>query len=152
MLAGYTMISDPEKSARAIGKELNISPKKAVEICNSLRGMNLQDAKEFLEDVIEMKRPVPYKRYKRGTSNKKGIKGPGGYPVKAAAAILKVLESVEANAEHKELDPDEMRISVIAAHRGRVNKNYMPRAQGRATPFFHELTNLEVIIETMEED
>jgi len=152
MLAGYTAQKDPETTARAIGKDINMSPKKAVEVCRAIRGMMVSDAKEYLEDVIDMKRAVPYYRYRMGTSRKKGVHTFGGYPVRVSKAILKVLEGAEANAEHKELDPDDMKVTVIAAHRGRVMKNYMPRAHGRATPFFRQLTNIEVILETVEEE
>ncbi|MDG6220699.1 MAG: 50S ribosomal protein L22, partial [Candidatus Thermoplasmatota archaeon] len=81
-----------------------------------------------------------------------GIPVTGGYPVKVAKAILKVLESAEANAVNQEMDPDEMKIKVIAAHRARVIQNFMPRAHGRATPFFRHLVNIEVILETTEEE
>ncbi len=150
-MVGYTAQLDPERSARAIGREMDISPKKAVEVCRAIRGMMVPDAKEFLEDVIAKKRPVPYRRYNRGTAHKKGIPYPGGYPVKVAKAILKVLEQAEANAEDKELDPEMMRVAVIAAHRGRKIPNYIPRAYGRATPFMRETTHIEIILETVEE-
>ncbi|MCD6461225.1 MAG: 50S ribosomal protein L22 [Thermoplasmata archaeon] len=150
-MVGYTAHLDPERTAKAYGRELDISPKKAVEVCRAIRGMRVPEAKEFLEAVIEKRRPVPYYRYRRGTANKKGIPVAGGYPQKVARAILKVLESAEANAEHKELDPDEMRIAVIAAHKGRVFENYIPRAHGRATPFNREMTNIEIILEEVEE-
>ncbi|MDG6220798.1 MAG: uL22 family ribosomal protein, partial [Candidatus Thermoplasmatota archaeon] len=62
-MPGYTQPTESEKHAKAIGRDLNISPKKAVEVCRALRGKMVPDAKEYLEDVIDMKRPVPYYRY-----------------------------------------------------------------------------------------
>ena len=150
-MVGYTRETDPEKHAKAIGREMNISPKKAVEVCRAIRGMMVPDAKDYLEEVIALERPVPYYRYRKGTARKKGIPVTGGYPQKVAKAILKVLESAEANATNQEMDPDEMKIIVSTAHKGRVIPNYIPRAHGRATPFFRELTNVEIILETMEE-
>ncbi|MCK4717395.1 MAG: 50S ribosomal protein L22 [Thermoplasmata archaeon] len=150
-MAGYTAPIDPEKNARALGKELNISPKKALEVCRAIRGKMVPDAKDYLEDVIDMKRPVPYYRHNRQTGRKKGIPVTGGYPQKTAKGILKVLESAEANAVDQEMDPDEMRIKIIAAHRGRVLQHFRPRAHGRATPFFRQLTNIEIILEVMED-
>ena len=56
---------DPDRTAKASGRDLRISPKHAREICNALKDMDLDKAKEFLEDVIDMKKMVPLKRHKR---------------------------------------------------------------------------------------
>lgn len=48
-----------EKTARAAGRSLQISPKHAVEICREIRGMYLDDAKEYLEEVIQKKKSSP---------------------------------------------------------------------------------------------
>ncbi|HNZ05497.1 MAG TPA: uL22 family ribosomal protein, partial [Methanothrix soehngenii] len=39
--------------------ELHISPKHAREICRTLRGMRANRARDYLEDVIALKRAVP---------------------------------------------------------------------------------------------
>ncbi|HIH35045.1 MAG TPA: 50S ribosomal protein L22, partial [Methanosphaera sp.] len=95
-----------EKIAKASGHSLKISPKHSVEICRTIRNMYLEDAKAFLEDVIEKKTVVPFKRHNKKVGHRSDLKGwpSGRYPVKAAAAILKVLENAEANAENEELD------------------------------------------------
>lgn len=140
---------DPDRTAIASGRDLRISPKAAREICNYIRGMNLQKAKEVLREVIELKRAIPYRRHKKKIPHRRGLQGfyAGRYPVKAAAAILKVLEAVEANAEFKGLYTDRLRIVHIAAQRGPVIKKYIPRAFGRSTPYFERLTHIEVAVE-----
>ena len=140
---------DPEKTAKAYGFELHCSPKASMNIAREIRGMKLQDAKKYLEEVINLKRAVPFKRYNKTISHKKGI-GPGRYPQKAAKCILKVLENAENNAEYKGLDPKSMVIKHISAYRGREIKGYMPRAFGRATPKNEQTTNVEVILEEVE--
>lgn len=140
---------DPDKTAVASGRDLRIKPKSAREICNSIKGMKLQNAKVFLEDVIEKKRPVPYKRHRKKVPHRKGLPGydSGRYPEKAAKEILKLLNSVEANAEFKGLYADRLRIIHLAAHRGRVIKKFIPRAFGRASPYYKHLTHVEVAVE-----
>ncbi|MCD6479802.1 50S ribosomal protein L22 [Candidatus Bathyarchaeota archaeon] len=140
---------DPDRTAIASGRDLRISPKAAREICNYIRGMNLQKAKEVLREVIELKRAIPYRRHKKKIPHRRGLQGfyAGRYPVKAAAAILKVLEAVEANAEFKGLYTDRLRIVHIAAQRGPVIKKYIPRAFGRSSPYFERLTHIEVAVE-----
>lgn len=143
------METDPDSTSRAIGKELPISPKHSREICSMVRGMEVSVAVDVLNEIIELKRAVPFKRYKKCVSHKKGT-GPGRYPQKAAKAILGVIESAMSNAEYKGLGVDSMRIKVIAAHLGRTQQGWMPRAYGRATPFDHQTVNVEVILEEME--
>ncbi len=140
---------DPDRTAIASGRDLRISPKAAREICNYIRGMNLQKAKEVLREVIELKRAIPYRRHKKKIPHRRGLQGfyAGRYPVKAAEAILKVLEAVEANAEFKGLYTDRLKIIHIAAQRGPVIKKYIPRAFGRSSPYFERLTHIEVAVE-----
>ena len=124
---GYTLKTDPETTSRAIGVELGISPKKSREVCKMLVGKKVEDAKKYLQGVIDLKTPVPYTRFKMFLNPKPKV-GPGRYPKKAAKAILRVIESAQSNAEYKGLEADNMRVKVAAAHRGRIEKSYMPRA------------------------
>jgi len=146
---GYTQESDPEKTSKAIGVELSVSPKHCREVCKEVVGMKVEDAKKYLKDVAEQKTPVPYTRFKMFLNPKPKV-GPGRYPKKAALAILKVLESAQSNAEYKGLESDNMKIRLAAAHRGRIEKSYMPRAQGRSSPWNEQTTNIEIILEEIE--
>jgi len=148
-MKGYTAESDPDTSARAIGKEMPISPKFTREICGMVRGMKVNTAISTLEGVIALETPVPLKRYNKRVSHKQGV-GPGRYPKKAAAAVLGVIKSAVANAEYKGLNVDDMVIKTISASRGRVTPGHMPRAHGRATEWNQDTVNLEVIIEEVE--
>ncbi|MFQ6106709.1 MAG: 50S ribosomal protein L22 [Thermoplasmata archaeon] len=147
---GYTAKPEEEDIAKAIGRELPISPKKSVEVCRALRGLNVEDAKELLEEVIEKRRIIPYRRYRKTISHKKGSMA-GGYPIRVAKAVLKVLEDAQANAEMNELDPETMRIEIIAAHRGRKTEGFKARARGRSTKWDKETVSIEVILRSEEE-
>ena len=68
--------------------------------------------------------------------------------MKAAKAFLRVLESAVANAEFTgKDDPDQMRIAVINAHKGSIQKAFRPRAQGRSGPWNQDTVNLEIVLE-----
>jgi large subunit ribosomal protein L22 len=140
---------DPNSTAIASARDLRIKPKVAREICNSIKGMKLEDAKIYLEDVLDKKRPIPYMRHRKKVPHRKGLNGydAGRYPEKATEEILKLLNSVEANAEFKGLYADRLRIIHIAAQRGRVIKKYIPRAFGRASPYYKHLTHVEIAVE-----
>jgi large subunit ribosomal protein L22 len=149
---GYSIKADPEITARAIGRELSISPKASVEVCREIRGMMVEDAIQYLEDVIALKRPVRYHRYNRQVGHRKGKKfGAGRFPKKTAKAILDVIRHAQHNAEYKGLDSDNMRITHIASSKGMIVEGYMPRAHGRSTPFNHETANIEVVLEVVGE-
>ncbi len=140
---------DETKAAKAMGYEMPISFKHAVEICRELRGKKIEDAKRFLEEVVEMKRAVPFRRHKKKVAHRRGLEKwyAGRYPQKAAKYILKVLRNLEANAEYKGLDLDNLVIVHAQAKKGRVLQRYMPRAFGRATPRFQQLTTVEFVAE-----
>ncbi|MFB0544014.1 MAG: 50S ribosomal protein L22 [Candidatus Bathyarchaeia archaeon] len=140
---------DPDRTAIASGRDLRISPKAAREICHHIKGLKLEKAKDVLQEVAELKRPIPYFRHRKKVAHRRGVQGfdAGRFPQKAAGEILKVLNQVEANAEFKGLYADRLKIIHIASHRGRVIRNYIPRAFGRSSPHFQHLTHVEVAVE-----
>ncbi len=76
----------------------------------------------------------------------KGISS-GRYPVKTAAAILKIIESAGNNGEAIHIDIENWRIVHIATSRGVSFEGRFPRARGRATPKMRESANIEVVLE-----
>jgi len=143
---------DPDRTAKASGRELRISPKHAREICKTIKGMMLEDAKNFLEDVIAMRRPVPFRRYKKKVPHRRGLQGfcTGRFPVKAARYILRLLKEVEANAEFKGLNTEKLKIIHAAAYPGMKLKKFFPRAFGRSSPDYEILTHVEIVVEEVE--
>jgi large subunit ribosomal protein L22 len=133
-------------AAMAYGKELRISPKHAIELCRVLRGMPLNAAKEYLEAVQAQKQAVPFLRHNKKLAHRKGARGSGQYPVKAAREILKILRNAEANATYKGLDLDKIKIVHISAYRGISIPGQMSRAFGRTSPSMNPLTNVEIIL------
>jgi large subunit ribosomal protein L22 len=147
----YSMEANPDTTARSQAVEVDMSPKHSVEICREIRGMELQKAKDYLQDVIDMRRPLPFKRHNKKVGHRKGKGfGPGRYPQKAAGVFLKVLQDCESNAEYSGLNTDALFIKHIAAHRGRVYKGWRPRAHGRATDWDNHTVNVELILEERE--
>lgn len=146
MKLNYSIEPEPEKTSKALGKELHISKKHAHEIASAIKGMKLNKARVFLEDVSELKQAVPYKRYTRNIPHRKGM-CTGRYPQKAAKEFLKVLKNVESNATYKGLDPENMRITHVATKKGHTYMGQFKRAQGRASPKNHETVSVEMILE-----
>jgi large subunit ribosomal protein L22 len=148
---GYSVIAeelDPEKSVKASGREIRVSHKHAREICHTIKGMMLTPTKEYLKDVMEKKKAVPFRRYNKKAGHRRGLVKTfaGRYPIKAAERILKVLENAEANAENKGLDVDKLQIIHAAAYPGMKIKRFTPRAHGRASPKFETMSHIEIVL------
>ena len=153
MATYYSTVSDPAKTARAYGRDLDCSPKSGRNVARAIKGMPVARAKQFLTEVAELKTPVPFKVRVRKIHHRKGEGfGPGKWPVGVVTRFLKVLESAEANAEYKGLDKERLVITHATAYQGTVNQAFTPRAQGRATPHYNRLCNFEVILSVVEAD
>lgn len=139
---------DPDRTAVATGRNLRISPKHSREICHEIKGKYLETAQEYLEQVIDKKRSVPFRRYNKKVAHRKDLtKWPAGrYPQKASREILRILESAEQNASFKGLETSRLRITHIAALRGRKIRGSTPRAHGRSSPSNKTLTHVEVVL------
>ncbi|MCS7118954.1 MAG: 50S ribosomal protein L22 [Archaeoglobaceae archaeon] len=141
-------VEDETKAVKAMGFEIPMSFKHAVEICREIKGKNIPKAMRFLEEVIDMRFPVPMRRYKKKVAHKNVPRWYAGrYPQKAAKEILKVLKNLKSNAEYKGLNIEELIIVHAQAKRGRSLVRYVPRAFGRAVPKKKQFTTVEFVAE-----
>jgi large subunit ribosomal protein L22 len=144
-------LRDETRVAKAVARDLHVSPKRVYMVVRAIKGMRLKDAQELLERVIAKKEALPIYRYTGKQAHRRGVpekwKVPAGkYPVKAAKLVLDLLRNVENNAEQKDLDTEKLRIIHIAVHQGPLLKRYMPRAFGRSSPRFKRLSTVEVVV------
>ena len=104
---------------QAVLKYQRISAQKCRLVANSIRGLKVDKALEFLE-----------------FNNKK-----------ASQMILKVLESAIANAENNNsLDIDELKVKNILIDEGPTGKRYKPRARGRVNQILKRSSHITVIV------
>ena len=130
---------DEKKMARAVGVSLPISPKQSTEICSHLKHRSTTQAKAILERVLEQTAAIPFKRYNQDVAHKPGMAA-GRYPRNASREIMKLIESVEANAQNKGLGSD-LYITHMNAHRAPAG-----RRAGR-TPGEAKRAHVEIIVE-----
>lgn len=145
----YSTELDPDKISKGYGYELHCSPKDSRNLVYALKGMKVEEAKKFLENIIAMRLPLPAVFHKKKRAHQVVI-GPGSFPQKTAGYILKIIKNAENNAEYKGLDTENMKIVHISAYRGRDIKGFMPRAFGRASDNNRSTTNIEIILEEVE--
>lgn len=136
---------DAQSMARVAGRDLAVSTKQAIEICNFIRHKKLLLAKKLMEGVKEKKTAVPYKRFTDGVGHRRGKMASGRYPVKAATAILRLLESAETNAQTKGLNTKDLEIFHICTH-----KAHSPVHYGRHGGREFKRSHIEIVLKETE--
>ncbi len=107
--------------AKAIIRQISMSPRKMRVVANQVRGQLVGEA------LIEL----------------------GFMPKKAAGIIAKAVTSAAANAEDKSggsADLDALVIKTITVDGGRMTKRFMPRAMGRANRINHRSSHLTIVV------
>lgn len=107
--------------ARAIVRNLQMSPRKMRVVANMVRGESVESAISTLTVM----------------------------PKKAARLIAKAVQSATANAEDlhgDSVDIDDLRISQIYVDGGPIIKRWMPRSMGRANRINHRTSHLTVVV------
>ena len=137
---------DNTKHVRAAIREKPISHKHAREIALAIKGLSIEKARDYLLDVTNLKRSIPFKRYKNQVGHKSDPGTMSGrYPQKAATEILRLLDNLESNAEYKGMDMDRLKIINATVHKGRLLKRFIPRAMGRSSPKNNALIHVEIV-------
>ena len=109
-----------EHVAKARITNLPISTKHSVEISRHLRYKKTSFAKQFLAKVVAQETPVPFRKFYRDVGHKKGNVAAGRFPQKAAQEFIRLVKSVEANAQDKGLDTANLKITKILANKASV--------------------------------
>jgi large subunit ribosomal protein L17e len=144
------------KAAKARASDLRVHFKNTREAAFALRKMDLKKAKHFLEDVLEHKRAVPFRRFNGGvgrTAQARNEGAPAGqarWPVKSAEFLLNLLKNAESNAEVKGLDVDNLYIFNIQVNKAMRQRRRTYRAHGRINPYMSSPCHVEIILNEKE--
>ena len=111
--------------ANAKAKSLPVSTKHCIVISDNIRYKSTSEAKKILEGVSPLKKAIPFRRFNRDMGHKPGMAS-GRYPEKAAKEFIKLIKSVEANAQIKGLDVENLKIVKVIS-----NKASTPMTGGR---------------------
>jgi large subunit ribosomal protein L22 len=142
----YSMKMENEDNiAKAVGREMEISTKQAIEVCNAIKKKSIDEARKILQAAIEEKKAIKFRRFTGGAGHRKGI-GAGKYPVKCCTDILRLLNQAAANASFKGLNPSNMIIKVLVPQRAGNRMHY-----GRQSRRKMKRTHLEMILEEQKE-
>src|SRR5919107_2175996 len=139
---------DKTKHVRAAIREKDVSHKHSREVAVAVKGMSIEKARDFLNNVIAKKIAVPYRRYNNEVAHRSNIRDgffAGRFPRKATKEFLRLLDNLESNAEYKGMDLDRLTITSAVVHKGRKLERFMPRAMGRSTPKIDTLVQVELV-------
>lgn len=119
-----TRIAPDAHEARATAKFVRISPTKARQVVDLIRGRHIDDARRVLK--FTQRGPSP--------------------------TVAKVLESAIANAEHnRDLPADELVVTRAWVDEGPTLRRFRPRALGRATRIRKRTCHISVVVGRPEE-
>jgi large subunit ribosomal protein L17e len=96
---------NPTKACKARGSDLRVHFKNTRETSMAIRKMTLNVAKKYLEDVLDHKRAIPFRRFCGGigrtaqAKNENSSNGQARWPAKSCEFILGLLKNAESNAE-----------------------------------------------------
>ncbi len=135
-----------DNMAKLLSKDLSISTKFTIETCNLLRNKDTKKAKKILDNIVNMKQAVPLLRFNKDVAHKPGIAS-GRYPVNIAKTLLKLINNVEANAQFKGLNTNNLQIIHIAAH-----KASEPFHFGRHRRRKMKRTHVEIVVKESNKD
>jgi large subunit ribosomal protein L17e len=96
-------IDDPSKTSKARGSDLRVHFKNTRETVMALRGMSLRQAQKYLEQVLDHKAAIPFRRFTGGVGRHAQAKVYNAtqcrWPKKSVEVVIGLLKNLESNAE-----------------------------------------------------
>jgi len=119
--------------------------------------MKLRKAIKYMEDVLEHKQIVPFKKHTGGVGRKAQVKvykftTQGRYPEKSVKYVLGLLKNLVANAEAKGLDADKCVITHASVNQAVKGRRRTYRAHGRITPYLSSNCHIEFFVSEKSEN
>jgi len=149
----YSVETDPDTTAKGMLRERHMSHKHSKAIAREIKGMTADEAREYLQQVIDGERSVPFKQHNSGVGHRSDIDGwdAGRYPEKASEAFLDLITNVVNNADEQGFDGESMEIMHVAAHKIGEVQGRKPRAMGRASAWNTPEVDVELVLEEVQE-
>jgi large subunit ribosomal protein L17e len=121
--------------------------KNTYETARALKGLKLKRAIKYLEDVLEHRDCIPYRRFTghvgRTTQAKLHGVTQGRFPEKSVRHVMQLLKNLQANAEAKGLDIERTSITHFVVQRAVQGRRRTYRAHGRIGPYLSSNCHIE---------
>jgi len=110
--------------------------------------MSIRTAQKYLNQVLDHKRCIPFRRFNRSTGRCAQAKEfglvQGRWPEKSVKIVLSLLANLEASANNKSLDAETLIIRHVQVNRAAKGRRRTYRAHGRITPFLSHPFHIEL--------
>lgn len=124
-LYDFSFKADERETARAQVFDLDASYKDLGQVLRAIKGKHLPQARKILQECVDMKMPIEYRKFNTGFGHRSQLGGKKGrFPVKEAKMALSLLANVEANANYKGLPVDQLIVRQAAAYKQNVMRRY----------------------------
>merc|ERR1712139_703635 len=104
-------------ACKAKGSNLRVHFKNTYETAMAIKGLSLKRAKKYLQDVIDHKDCVPFRKFTGGPSRPAQAKRhgttQGRWPEKSCRFLMDLLQNAESNAEFNGLELESLFVSHI---------------------------------------
>lgn len=135
------------KSAQTKVNDLRAHYKNTYETARAVKGMKIKLAIHYMENVLEHKQIVPFRKHSGGVGRHAQCKEwkitTGRWPEKSVKAVRELLLNLRANCETKGLDLDKVIISHVVVQRAVQGRRRTYRAHGRITPYLSSNCHVE---------
>jgi large subunit ribosomal protein L17e len=137
-------------AAKSRANDVRVHFKNTYETARVVKGMRIKKAIKYMEDVLEHKQCVPFRRHTGhvGRATQAKIHGvtQGRWPEKSVRYVHQLLKNAHSNAEAKGLNVEKCVVSHVAVNRAVQGRRRTFRAHGRITPYLSSNCHIEFII------
>lgn len=131
--------TNSKNSVVARAYDLRVHFKNTYETAKAIKGMLLVKAQQYLQQVIDHERCVPFTKYdgatgRTGQALEFGLTH-GRWPEKSCRVILSLLTNLKSNAESKRLNVDDLVISNCQVNQAVSGRRRTFRAHGRINAY-----------------
>ncbi|MCD6279268.1 50S ribosomal protein L22 [Candidatus Micrarchaeota archaeon] len=133
-----------KKRAYARIEDIDVSFKKLAAVCDNVRGMQIDNALSFLEEAVNMKRPIRFRKWNKKMGHRRQLGGKKGrYPINAIKIIINLLKNARANADAKGI------LNPFIVHIAANKQHSYPRLSPKGRPMLtnYETAFAEVVLE-----
>jgi large subunit ribosomal protein L17e len=134
--------------------DLRVHFKNTYETAKAIRGMLLHKAQQYLQQVLDHERCVPFTKYdgatgRTGQAKEFGLTH-GRWPEKSVKVVLSLLQNAKANAETKKLNLDKLVVANTQVNQAVVGRRRTFRAHGRINAYQSSNCHVQIRCEERE--
>ena len=139
----------------ARGKDLRTHWKNTFHVGRAIKGMLLNKAEEYLKEVLEHKRCIPYSRFDHSVGRcsaaiQFGLTK-GRYPEKSVRLVLNLLQNAKSNAEAKKLNIEKLLVKNVFVNQATEGRRRTYRAHGSINAYCSSNCHVDIICEEVKE-